>query len=91
MLVERCFSCHGQEPKKIRGGLNLTVAGLLEGGDTGPALVPGKANQSLLIRAVRHNTDLKMPPDSKLAAQQIADLSTWINRGATGPPAKFPR
>src|SRR4051812_40457159 len=48
LLAEHCFSCHGADPKKLRGGLTLTTrAGLLEGGDTGPAVVPGKADASL--------------------------------------------
>src|SRR4051812_24123405 len=65
VLVEHCYSCHSG--KKDRGGLRVdSRAALLAGGDTGPALVPGKPDQSLLLKAVRHQGDLKMPPKGKL-------------------------
>src|SRR5262245_40416685 len=58
VLVEHCHSCHG--PKKRRGGLRLdSRAGLLKGGDSGAAVVPGQPEKSLLVRAVRHEGDLK--------------------------------
>src|SRR5947208_861132 len=61
VLTENCYSCHGE--KKQSGGLRLdSKDALLKGGDTGPALVPGKARESLLVRAIRHEGELKMPP-----------------------------
>src|SRR5262249_21697636 len=76
---------HGE--KKQRGGLRLdSRASILEGGDQGPAIVPGKPDDSLLIKAVNHS-DLKMPPSKKLASVQIADLTHWVKLGAPWPSA----
>ena len=64
LLVERCYECHSAESKKLKGGLRLdSRAGLAKGGDSGPAITPGKPDQSLLIKAVRYaDPDLQMPP-----------------------------
>src|SRR5262245_54627386 len=65
LLIEKCQACHGE--KKVRGGLRLTgKSAVLKGGDRGPALVPGKPEESLLIQAVGYSGDLKMPPAGKL-------------------------
>lgn len=65
LLVEKCRSCHGAE--KAKGGLRLdSRAALLKGGDSGPAVAPGKSVESLLIQAVRQSGELKMPPKGKL-------------------------
>src|SRR5262249_55978289 len=59
---------------------------ILKGGDRGPAIAPGKPDQSLLIRAIRYtDDDLRMPPKGKLTDAQIADLVAWVKRGAPGP------
>src|SRR6188472_4276742 len=62
LLVNKCYECHSASAKKVRGELVLdTRAALLKGGATGPAIVPGEPEKSLLIRAVRHIDDkLKM-------------------------------
>src|SRR5688572_12217985 len=75
VLVEHCQECHGD--KKQKGGLRLdTKAYLLKGGDTGPAIVAGKAEASLLIKAIRHiDPDLKMPRKQKLPDAVIADFA----------------
>jgi mono/diheme cytochrome c family protein len=84
VLVEKCLSCHGA--KKPKGGLRLdTRDGALTGGDGGPALVPGKPNDSRLIEAVKQTGDLKMPPSGKLADREIAALEEWVSRGAPWP------
>ncbi len=85
LLVKHCLKCHGD--KKQWGGLRLdSREALLRGGDTGAAIVSGKPNESLLIRAVRHeDEDLKMPKEGKLTARQIADLIRWIEMGAPFP------
>ncbi len=86
VLVEKCVSCHG--PKVQRGGLRMdNRAAVLQGGDSGPALVPGEPDKSLLLKAVRHQGDLKMPPKEKdrLDDKAIADLSAWIKLGAPWP------
>src|SRR5437868_14592401 len=64
LLVRHCYECHSSEAKKVKGGLLLdSRAAVLKGGRSGPVLVPGKPDQSLLIKAVRyHDEDLRMPP-----------------------------
>ena len=81
ILSKRCLGCHNEELKD--GGISfLDRDSLLKGGSRGPALVPGKPEESVLIHAVRQEGDLKMPPGAKLSPQQIATLTEWINRGA---------
>src|SRR5258705_11181240 len=73
LLLARCVKCHGAD--KHEANLRLDVVnGARQGGDSGPAVVPKKPQESLLIQAVRHEKGLKMPPDGKLSAKQIADL-----------------
>jgi hypothetical protein len=85
ILRENCFKCHSHDADKIKGGLVLdTREGALKGGDSGPAILPGKPDQSLLIKAVGYtDPDLQMPPkDKKLTAGQIATLTEWVKMGA---------
>jgi hypothetical protein len=85
VLATRCYECHGPK-SKARGGLRLdSRAALLRGGDHGPALVPGKPEQSFLLRVLRHDADVKMPPRAKLPAGEIADLTAWVKQGAPWP------
>ncbi len=92
ILVDQCYSCHSAQAKKLKGGLKLdTRDGVLKGGDTGPAIVPGKPDESLLIKAVRYKEEeLKMPPKQPLAAGQVADLEAWVKRGAPDPRSGAP-
>ena len=84
LLVEKCQSCHGG--KKTEGGLSLTSrAAVLKGGETGPAVVPGKPAESLLVKAVNHTGDLKMPLKGKLTAKEVEKLTLWVARGAVWP------
>jgi hypothetical protein len=88
VLVAKCYECHSSEnKKKVRGGLTLdTRTGLRTGGDTGPAIVPGRPEQSLLLKALRHGDDkLKMPPKEKLSDAVVADFERWIRMGAPDP------
>ena len=88
VLVDNCYKCHSRSSEKVKGGLLLdTREGLLKGGETGPGLVPGDPEKSLLIKAVRYTDEnLQMPPkNKKLSAEQIADLETWIKIGAPDP------
>jgi hypothetical protein len=87
LLVEQCHACHSTKAKKIRGGLTLDRRdSILQGGDSGAAVVPGKPEQSLLLAAVRGtNAELQMPPKGKLRPQQIAVLEKWIRDGAVYP------
>ncbi len=89
VLVEHCYECHSDQAKKIKGGLRLdSRAGWVAGGDGGTAaIVPGKPDESLLIRAVQHlEDDLAMPPKKpKLPDSVIADLVSWVKMGAPDP------
>jgi hypothetical protein len=85
ILVQHCYQCHSAQAKKVRGGLLLdTRAGLLKGGDSGPALVPGKPDESLLLKALRHE-ELAMPPKEKLSDAILSDFQRWIASGAPDP------
>ncbi len=88
LFTEHCYKCHSATSEKIKGGLRLdTRDGVLKGGDTGPAIVTGDPEKSLLIKAVRYtDKDLQMPPkDKKLTDAQIADLVAWVKMGAPDP------
>lgn len=90
VLIEHCYSCHSEEAGKAKGGLQLdTRMGIRLGGDTGPAIVPGDLEKSLLIAAVRwHDDDTGMPPEKKggkLPAKIIADFEKWVREGAVDP------
>ncbi|HEX3313688.1 MAG TPA: DUF1549 domain-containing protein, partial [Gemmataceae bacterium] len=86
LLVEHCYRCHSATAGKVKAHLLLdTREGVLKGGDSGTALVAGKPSGSLLLKAVRYDTDLRMPPKGKLAAAEIADLEAWIRMGAPDP------
>src|SRR4051794_15740910 len=93
ILVDRCYTCHSASAKKLKAALYLdSQRGLLNGGESGPALVPGSPEKSRLIEAVEYkNVDLQMPPKEKLGDQQTADLTKWVKMGAPGgkepPPA----
>ena len=86
VLAEHCFECHSADSKKLKGGLRAdSRAGLLAGGDTRPAIVPGAAEKSLLIGAVRYrDADLQMPPKGRLPDSVVADLAAWIPVVVTG-------
>src|SRR5439155_6521566 len=68
VLVEHCFKCHSATAKSLKGDLRLDTAnGLRKGGASGPVVVPGKPNESLLLKAIRYASDeLRMPPTGKL-------------------------
>ncbi len=87
LLDSRCISCHG--PDKVKGALRLdSRAATLKGGDNGPAVIPGKPSDSLLLQAVMHvKSDLEMPPKEKLTTNDIAVLRRWIADGAPWPAA----
>ena len=87
ILAEHCDKCHGA--KKQWANLRLdSREGLLKGGDSGPAIVPGNSKDSLLIQAVREPDEkLRMPKEGKLTDRQIADLVKWVEMGAPFSPA----
>ena len=89
ILVERCQSCHGDQKQK--GGLRLTSREmLLRGGDTGPAVLPGKPEESLLVQAVGYLDEPKMPPKQKLSDADVAKLTRWVTLGASWPASNTP-
>ncbi len=89
VLAEHCYSCHGDEAvkkKKVKGGLLLdTAAGLRAGGDSGPAIDAKKLADSLLLKTIRYDGDMKMPPKGKLPDAVIADVEAWVKMGAPDP------
>ncbi len=85
VLVEHCFACHSARAPKLKGGLRLdTREGVRQGGESGPAIVPGKPDASLMLRALRY-TEHKMPPRGQLPERVIADFQRWIETGAIDP------
>jgi hypothetical protein len=84
LLIENCISCHGQE--KQEGGLSLATRELMiQGGDSGAAVVPGKPDESLLVEAIEYLHEPKMPPGGKLKAPQIELVRKWIKSGVAWP------
>src|SRR5438445_12530384 len=80
LLVERCQTCHGEQKQK--GGLKLTSrAAILQGGESGPAAVSGKPDESLLLKAVRQTGELKMPPKGQLTDREVAALTRCVADG----------
>jgi hypothetical protein len=92
VLVARCHACHSAGAESVKGGLLLdSREAMLQGGASGPAIVPGRPDRSLLLRAVRYaDEDLRMPPKVKdrLAPAEVADFETWVRRGAPAPPGR---
>lgn len=85
LLSQHCYSCHSVNAEKLKAGLYVdSRAALLRGGDSGPAIVPGDADASLLIEAVRYES-YEMPPKGKLPAKDIATLEQWVAMGAPWP------
>jgi hypothetical protein len=87
VLIERCHPCHSSEIKKPKGGLRVdSRAGIRSGGHSGPAVVPGNLEASLLFQAITAADGVEpMPPKSKLSAAAIADFCQWIKMGAPDP------
>lgn len=85
VLVKHCYACHSQDSKEVGGKLLLdTRAGLRKGGESGPALVEGKPDESLLVQALQYD-GLQMPPEEPLPETVINDVKEWIRRGAPDP------
>ena len=87
LLSQHCYECHSSDSRDLKGGLRLDHRrGVLEGGHTGPAVIPGRVGKSLLIRAIRHtDKDLRMPPRQKLRPEDIQILEKWVALGAPDP------
>lgn len=87
LLAEHCYHCHG--PKKQESELRLdSYQAIMKGGAAGVSIVPNEPDESLLLTALKYvDDDLQMPPDKRLADEQIADVRTWIEMGAPHPDA----
>ncbi len=89
VLVEHCVKCHSADAEsknKLRGGLKLdTKAHWTQGGDTGAAVVPGDPSKGTLLKSLRYDGDVQMPPSGKLPAAVVADFERWIKMGAPDP------
>ena len=86
LLVERCHTCHSKKADTIEAGLRLdSRQAMIAGGETGPAIVPGNPEKSLLIESIHYGGTYEMPPDSKLPEEEINLLSQWIKLGAPWP------
>jgi len=91
ILATRCYPCHGPAAAEPQAGLRLdSLAGMLEGGRSGPALLPGEPTRSLFILAINHDTFVQMPPKSKLPLDEIRALTRWVEMGAPWPNAGTP-
>ena len=90
LLADHCFECHSVSAKSPKAGLLLdSQRRMLAGGDSGPAIVAGNPDDSLLIHAVEYG-ELRMPPRSKLADKQVEALRQWIQDGAVWPDEPEP-
>lgn len=85
VLIRECYGCHSSQAGNVRGGLRLDNQVLTRaGGSSGPAVVPGDLEASLLFNAINHE-DFVMPPKRKLPADVIEDFRKWIEMGAPDP------
>jgi hypothetical protein len=85
VLVTHCYECHSADSRVIQGGLRIDSRdGLLQGGDTGTSVVPGKPEASLLLEALQYD-GIQMPPKGRLPESVIRDFETWIAMGAADP------
>lgn len=90
VLIKSCYECHSAESKTVQGGLLLdSKQATLRGGDSGAAVVPGNAEDSLLLSAMKYES-FEMPPKQRLPEHVIADFETWIKNGAVDPRAGEP-
>ena len=89
VLIERCVECHG--PDKQESGLRLdSREAILRGGDSGPAAIAKKPNDSLLVQAIRRSGDIKMPPKKSLKRHEVDALVRWIETGLPWPASQGP-
>jgi hypothetical protein len=87
VLVEHCYECHSGDARRLEAGLRLdTRAAVIAGGDSGPSVIPGDAESSLLIQSVRYEL-YEMPPRGRLPDETIQDLVQWVQMGAPWPGA----
>ena len=87
VLAAHCWECHG--PQKQKSGLRLdSREAVLRGGETGPAVMVGKAGESLLVEAIGYSGSIQMPPRGKLDSAEIAALTDWVKLGMPWPESR---
>src|SRR5262245_39117508 len=85
VLVEHCYECHSGKSEKLKANLLLDHReGVRKGGESGPAVVPGDPDASLLVQALRFE-NYEMPPKGKLPPAVISDFEQWVKHGAADP------
>ena len=90
ILANNCYACHGPSAGEGQASLRLdSLEGMLRGGRSGPALVPGDPDRSLFIHAINHDTFVQMPPKKKLPRAEIAALTRWVEAGAKWPSSSL--
>lgn len=88
VLAENCYSCHSSTSGTSKGGLVLdSREAILKGGDSGPAVVPGKLEESLLVEAIRRES-YEMPPEKPLNKRHQKILEEWVAKGAPWPEGR---
>ena len=81
ILRKRCLGCHNNELKD--GGISFQDReSLIKGGGRGPAIVPGRPGDSVMIRAIRQEGNFSMPPGRKLTSKEVATITKWVEGGA---------
>ncbi len=86
VLKSECYRCHSSKADDVKGELKLdSKNALLKGGESGAVIVPGRANESSLVQALKHADGMAMPPNKKLSDATIADFVKWIDDGAFDP------
>ena len=80
LLESKCFKCHSSRTDELKANLKLeSLDDILKGGDSGPAIKPGDAKESLLLRAIRYEIeDVQMPPSGKLEDEEIQVVEAWV-------------
>lgn len=91
VLVKQCYECHSQSAKKVGGKLLLDAPSeMIVGGESGPSLIPGQPDESLIIQAVRYD-GIEMPPKKRLPESVVNDFVTWVKMGAPDPRDDLPK
>ena len=88
LLANQCYVCHSAQLSQPQAGLRVdSRKALLAGGNSGPALIPGDPEGSLLVKVLRHSGEIRMPPTGRLAESQVDRIASWIRMGAPFPSA----
>ena len=91
VLVKQCYECHSQTSKKLGGKLLLDAPSeMIAGGESGPAVIAGKPDESLIVQAVRYD-GLEMPPKKRLPDHIVNDFVEWVKMGAPDPRTEPPK